>query len=94
MAKKGKRLSKAYEGIDRERLYGLDEAVGLVKERAGTKFDETLEFSMNLGGGPAPMPTRWCAASSRCPRVPASRCGSPYSRAATRRTRRATRGQT
>ena len=52
MAKKGKRLSKAYEGIDRERLYGLDEAVGLVKERAGTKFDETLEFSMNLGVDP------------------------------------------
>ena len=52
MAKKGKRLSKAYEGIDRERLYGLDEAVGLVKERASTKFDETLEFSMNLGVDP------------------------------------------
>ena len=52
MAKKGKRLSKAYEGIDRERLYGLDEAVGLVKERASTKFDETLELSMNLGVDP------------------------------------------
>ena len=52
MAKKGKRLSRAYEGIDRERLYGLDEAVGLVKERAGTKFDETLELSMNLGVDP------------------------------------------
>ncbi len=52
MAKKGKRLAKAYEGIDRDRLYGLDEAVGLIKERAGTKFDETLEFSMNLGVDP------------------------------------------
>ena len=52
MAKKGKRLSKAYEGIDRERLYALDEAVGLVKERASTKFDETLELSMNLGVDP------------------------------------------
>ena len=52
MAKKGKRLSRAYEGIDRDRLYGLDEAVGLIKERAATKFDETLEFSMNLGVDP------------------------------------------
>jgi len=52
MAKKGKRLAKAYEGIDRERLYELDEAVGLLKERANTKFDETLEFSMNLGVDP------------------------------------------
>ncbi len=52
MAKKGKRLAKAYEGIDRDRLYGLDEAVGLIKERSGTKFDETLEFSMNLGVDP------------------------------------------
>ena len=52
MAKKGKRLSKAYEGIDRERLYALDEAVGLVKGRASTKFDETLELSMNLGVDP------------------------------------------
>ena len=52
MAKKGKRLAKAYDGIDRDRLYGLDEAVGLIKERAGTKFDETLEFSMNLGVDP------------------------------------------
>ena len=52
MSKKGKRLARAYEGIDRDRLYGLDEAVGLIKARAGTKFDETLEFSMNLGVDP------------------------------------------
>ena len=52
MAKKGKRLSKAYEGIDRDRLYGLDEAVGLLKQRASTKFDETVELSMNLGVDP------------------------------------------
>ncbi|MCY4551406.1 MAG: 50S ribosomal protein L1 [Defluviicoccus sp.] len=52
MAGKGKRLSNAYEGIDRERLYALDEAVGLLKRRANTKFDETLELSMNLGVDP------------------------------------------
>ena len=52
MASKGKRLAKAYEGIDRERLYDLDEAVGLLKQRASTRFDETFEFSMNLGVDP------------------------------------------
>ena len=52
MEGKGKRLSNAYEGIDRERLYALDEAVGLLKRRANTKFDETLELSMNLGVDP------------------------------------------
>ena len=49
---KGKRLTKAYEGIDRERLYELDEAVSMLKERASTKFDETFELSMNLGVDP------------------------------------------
>ena len=52
MASKGKRLTRAYEGIDRERLYGLDEAVGMLKGRASTKFDETFELSMNLGVDP------------------------------------------
>ena len=52
MAKQGKRLKTAYEGIDRERPYGLDEAVKLIKERAATKFDETIEISMNLGIDP------------------------------------------
>jgi large subunit ribosomal protein L1 len=52
MAKHGKRLRKAYESIDRVRLYGLDEAIQLIKERAGTKFDETIEISMNLGIDP------------------------------------------
>lgn len=52
MAKKGKRLNQAYEAIDRERLYPLDEAVGMLKARASTKFDETVEMSMNLGVDP------------------------------------------
>jgi len=49
MAKTAKRLQKIREGIDRSRLYSLDEAVVLVKERAVTRFDETIEVSMNLG---------------------------------------------
>src|SRR5262249_22661368 len=43
---------KAREGIDREKLYPLDEAVKLVKDRAKAKFDETIEIAMNLGVDP------------------------------------------
>lgn len=48
----GKRYNKAAEGIDRKHLYGLTEAIAMVKERAGAKFDETIEVSMNLGVDP------------------------------------------
>jgi large subunit ribosomal protein L1 len=49
MAKIAKRFQKIREGIDKNRLYSLDEAVVLVKERAVARFDETIEVSMNLG---------------------------------------------
>src|SRR5919206_1189534 len=52
MARDGKRIRKAREGIDRLRLYRLDEAVRLVKDRATAKFDETVEVAMNLGVDP------------------------------------------
>jgi len=52
MSKLGKRTEAAREGIDREKLYPLDEAVKLVKERAKAKFDETVEIAMNLGVDP------------------------------------------
>ena len=52
MAKVGKRISAAREGIDRNKLYSLDEAIGLVKERSKTKFDETVEVAINLGVDP------------------------------------------
>ena len=48
----GKRLTKAREGIDRKKLYGLDEAVKMIKARAAAKFDETVEIAMNLGVDP------------------------------------------
>lgn len=48
----GKRYNKAVEGIDRKHLYGLSEAIAMIKERAGAKFDETIEVSMNLGVDP------------------------------------------
>jgi large subunit ribosomal protein L1 len=52
MAKIGKRLKAAREGIDREKFYPVDEAVKAVKQRAKAKFDETIEVSMNLGVDP------------------------------------------
>jgi large subunit ribosomal protein L1 len=48
----GKRNKTALEGVDREKLYTLSEAVKMVKERAKAKFDETIEIAMNLGIDP------------------------------------------
>jgi large subunit ribosomal protein L1 len=48
----GKRLNSAREGIDRNKLYPIADAVKLVKERAKAKFDETIEVAMNLGVDP------------------------------------------
>src|SRR5262245_2111107 len=48
----GKRLNKAREGVDREKLYPLAEAIKMVKERAKAKFDETIEVAINLGVDP------------------------------------------
>ena len=52
MAHVGKRLKKATEGIERTKLYPVDQAVKLVRDRATAKFDETVEIAMNLGVDP------------------------------------------
>jgi large subunit ribosomal protein L1 len=52
MAKLAKRVRAAREGIDRDKLYPLAEALKLVKERATAKFDETVEVALNLGVDP------------------------------------------
>jgi large subunit ribosomal protein L1 len=52
MGSHGKRTVKVREGIDRDKLYPLDEAVKMVKDRATAKFDETIEIAMNLGVDP------------------------------------------
>ena len=52
MGKHGKRLSGAYEAIDREADYEVVEAVKLVKDAKKAKFDETIEIAMNLGVDP------------------------------------------
>ena len=52
MAHVGKKLVKSREGIDRNKLYKLDEAIKMVKSRASAKFDETIEIAINLGVDP------------------------------------------
>ncbi len=52
MAKEGKRIRAINEGIDRNKLYGLDDALKLLKERTTAKFDETIEVALNLGVDP------------------------------------------
>jgi large subunit ribosomal protein L1 len=52
MAKIAKRTAAAREGIDRDKMYALDAAVKMVKERAKAKFDETIEVAVNLGVDP------------------------------------------
>ena len=52
MAKIGKRTQQTRDGVDRNKLYALNEAVGMIKDRAKAKFDETVEVAMNLGVDP------------------------------------------
>ena len=44
MAKQSKRYTSAQSTIDIEKLYNIEEAVGLVKSNATAKFDETVEL--------------------------------------------------
>jgi large subunit ribosomal protein L1 len=52
MANIGKRTKKARDGVDPAKMYALEEAVKMLKERATAKFDETVEIAMNLGVDP------------------------------------------
>ena len=47
-----KRLTAAKAAVDRSKFYPLPEAVAIIKANAKAKFDETVEFSMNLGIDP------------------------------------------
>lgn len=52
MAKIAKRVAASREGLDRDKLHTIDEAVAFVKSKAGAKFDETVEIAVNLGVDP------------------------------------------
>ncbi len=52
MAKISKRLQALRAKVDRNKLYAVDEALGLVKEAATAKFDESIDVSVNLGVDP------------------------------------------
>ncbi len=47
-----KRMKKAIESVDRDRSYGLRDAVELLKNAPLLKFDESVDVSVNLGVDP------------------------------------------
>ena len=49
---KGKKYEDSLKMIDRTKLYDPEEAIGLVKQTAKAKFDETIEISVRLGVDP------------------------------------------
>lgn len=44
-----KRMKKMYEGLDKEKVYTISEALKVLKEKSTVKFDETVDIAMNLG---------------------------------------------
>lgn len=52
MAKIAKRVAASREGLDRNKLHTIDDAVAFVKSKASAKFDETIEIAVNLGVDP------------------------------------------
>ena len=51
MAKLTKR-AKVHALVDREKLHGIDEAIGMAKANATSKFDESIEVALALGVDP------------------------------------------
>ncbi|OQW73114.1 MAG: 50S ribosomal protein L1 [Proteobacteria bacterium ST_bin14] len=52
MAKLTKKAKTLATAVDREKLYGINDAIALAKANATSKFDETIEIAMNLGVDP------------------------------------------
>ena len=52
MPRHGKKYKASREKVDRLKRYPLDEGLGLVKEMATAKFDETVDMALNLGVNP------------------------------------------
>jgi large subunit ribosomal protein L1 len=52
MAKLSKRVKALRASVDRDKLYAAQEALGLVKQNATAKFDESVDVAVNLGVDP------------------------------------------
>lgn len=52
MAIRSKRYQKAAAQVDRDRIYDVTDAINLLKELPGAKFDESLEVVVRLGIDP------------------------------------------
>jgi large subunit ribosomal protein L1 len=52
MAQHGKKYTESLSQVDREALYSVSDAVGMVKELSTAKFDETVELAVRLGVDP------------------------------------------
>jgi large subunit ribosomal protein L1 len=52
MAQHGKKYSESLAKVDREALYGVSEAIDLIKSLSTAKFDETVELAVRLGVDP------------------------------------------
>ncbi|MYE14236.1 MAG: 50S ribosomal protein L1 [Gammaproteobacteria bacterium] len=52
MAATSKRMRAIAEKVDQQRAYPVEEAVGLLAEVSKTKFDESVDVSVNLGVDP------------------------------------------
>ncbi len=48
----GKKLTDAHKGFDRDLFYSPSEALGLVKQLASAKFDESVDVAVRLGVDP------------------------------------------
>lgn len=50
--RRSKRYKEAANKVDRDKLYTLRDAVGLVRETSNAKFEETIEMTVRLGVDP------------------------------------------
>ena len=52
MAKLSKKQKAQADKVDSTKLYGVDDAIGVIKSLATSKFDETIEVAIGLGVDP------------------------------------------
>jgi len=52
VTKHGKKYAEALKMVDRNKSYSPEEAIGIVKKTAFTKFDETVELHLRMGVDP------------------------------------------